>query len=97
MARKIMPWVVGTLFVSGGLMAVTHWPSLREPLASSFGTLLTVKIALAVSVLAHFINAMLAATDGCMSSKRFEWTHLSVAVHMLFIVILAKSMFFWTW
>lgn len=96
-ARKIMPWVVATLFITGLSMASFHWGALRQPLTSSFGTLLAIKIVLAFSVLGHFITAMLKAKDGCMSSRRFELTHLSVAIHMLFIVILAKAMFYWQW
>jgi uncharacterized protein len=65
--------------------------------SSSFGTLLTVKIVLALSVLVHFVSAIRSANQGCMSAKRFEFTHLSVAVHMLLIVILAKAMFYVSW
>ncbi len=93
-AKKIMPWVVATLFISGIAMARHHWPALSHPLESKFGLLLFIKICLALSVLAHFVNAMRKAHDGCMNSKRFEITHISVAIHMIFIVILAKAMFY---
>lgn len=96
-ARKVMPWVVATLFISGITMASFHWDSLKQPQNSSFGTLLAIKILLAISVLGHFITAMLKAKDGCMTSRRFELTHLSVAIHMFFIIILAKAMFYWQW
>lgn len=96
-ARRVMPWVVATLFATGIAMASTHWSALRAAGSSSFGTLLALKILLAVSVLGHFINAMWAAKDGCMNSRRFELTHLSVAIHMVLIVILAKAMFYWKW
>jgi hypothetical protein len=59
--------------------------------------LLSIKIALALSVLVHFISAMRAAADGCMTSDRFRITHISVFIHMVLIVILAKSMFYFTW
>lgn len=96
-ARRVMPWVVATLFITGITMASFHWDSLSRPLDSSFGTLLALKILLAFSVLAHFVNAMLAVKDGCMNSRRFELTHLSVAIHMVLIIILAKAMFYWHW
>ena len=96
-ARKIMPWVVVTLFVSGIGLASFHWQSLKNPLASSFATLLILKILLAFSVLGHFIAAIRAAKKGCMSSARSRRTHFSVGIHMFFIVILAKGMFYISW
>ncbi len=97
-ARKVMPYVVALLFLTGITMVATaHWDAVSDPLASSFGTLLAIKITLAFSVLVHFINAQLKVEDGCMSSRRFELTHLSVAVHMVFIIILAKGMYYITW
>ena len=63
----------------------------------ALGVLLGIKILLAISVLVHFINAMMAAQSGCMDSSRFHRTHLSVLVHMVLIVVLAKAMFFIHW
>lgn len=96
-AKKIMPWVVGTLFLSGIGLAYSHYSNLDSPFATSFGTMLTIKIALALSVLVHFITAMRSAVSGCMTSARFQRTHLSVFIHMLLIVILAKAMFYVHW
>jgi hypothetical protein len=48
-------------------------------------------------VLVHFILAIGHAICGTMSSARLEYTHLSVFVHMILIVILAKAMFFVRW
>jgi len=96
-ARRIMPWVVGTLFLSGLAMAWVHRVALSAPGASAFGLLLTVKITLALSVLVHFVTAIRSATQGCMTSGRFMRTHLSVAIHMAAIVVLAKAMFYVRW
>lgn len=96
-AKKIMPWVVGTIFVTGAGLAYHHMDSLSRPLESSFGLMLLLKIALALSVLVHFVTAIRAATNGCMESGRFKNTHLSVAIHMFFIVLLAKGMFYISW
>ncbi|PKG39239.1 CopD family copper resistance protein [Psychromonas sp. Urea-02u-13] len=95
--RKIMPWVVVTLFISGITMATIHYSNIGWPLNSSFGTLLMVKIILAISVLVHFILAMKHSICGDMTSKRFKYTHLSVFFHMLLIILLAKGMFFISW
>jgi hypothetical protein len=96
-ARRIMPWVVGLLFATGLTMAWTHRAALLAPLGSSLGLLLWLKIALAFSVLAHFVSAIRAASDGCMTSGRFMRTHLSVGAHMFVIVLLAKAMFYLRW
>lgn len=91
-ARRIMPWVVATLFLSGIAMATTWWPSLRET-DSRFAVLLWIKIALAFSVLGHFVFALSRAATGCMNSTLFRRLHVSVAIHMLGIVLMAKLMF----
>ncbi len=97
-ARRIMPWIVGLLFVTGAAMAgTTYASSLAAPLASSFGTLLAAKIVLALSVLVHFVLALKHAICGSMTTRRFKYTHLSVFLHMILIVLLAKGMFFVQW
>jgi hypothetical protein len=96
-AKRIMPWFVGTLFISGTVLAYLHYSNMENPFSSSLGILLAIKILLAISVLEHFVNAMMAAQSGCMDSSRFKWTHLSVFTHMLLIVLLAKAMFFVHW
>lgn len=95
-AKRIMPWFVGTLFVSGIVLAWIHYSRMPTPF-TSFGIMLGIKILLAVSVLVHFVRAMMAAQSGCMDSSRFEKTHLSVMIHMVLIVILAKAMFVIHW
>lgn len=96
-AKRLMPFVVGALFVSGVAMAYVHRASLAGLASSSFGAMLALKIALALSVLVHFVTALRAGAKGCMSSTRFKRTHLSVALHMVAIVVLAKLMFYVRW
>lgn len=95
--RKVMPYVVATLFISGITMAVGYFRGMGwEPFSSSFGIFLSIKILLALSVLIHFILAMKHSICGSMTSLRFKVTHLSVFIHMIFIIILAKGMFYFT-
>lgn len=96
-AKRVMPWFVATLVLSGIALAWFHYSVLPSPFSTSLGVLLGIKILLAISVLVHFINAMMAAQSGCMDSSRFHRTHLSVLVHMVLIVVLAKAMFFIHW
>ncbi|MBB4845287.1 hypothetical protein HNP55_003834 [Paucibacter oligotrophus] len=97
--RKLMPWFVATLFLSGIAMALgTHRHALLGALGgtadSLFGLLLSIKILLAVSVLVHFVVAIRYSLCGGMSNKRFKYTHLSVFIHMVLIVLLAKGMYY---
>ncbi len=94
-ARRIMPWVVGTLFASGLGLAWFHRGALLS--GTPMGVLLWVKLALAFSVLGHFIFALKTASDGCMNSRLFKRLHVSVGLHMLGIVLLAKGMFYVSW
>ena len=96
-ARKIMPWVVGALFLSGAYLLHQHFRSLDIDWTNSFTVMVSIKVALALSVLVHFVTALRAQLNGCMTSTRFRLTHLSVFAHMVLIVILAKAMFYVTW
>ena len=93
-ARRLMPWVLGLLYASGLGMAWNYRAALADPLASRFGLMLTVKIALALSVLGHFIVAVRSRGRGERIHHRFRRIHASVFCHMLGIVLLAKGMFY---
>lgn len=97
-ARTLMPWVLLVLFGAGlGMIWLRYLPSLASPLASSFGTLLTLKIILAVSVLLHFLGVMFLFRTGRMNARYLHFIHGSLFCHMVAIVLLAKSMFYLTW
>jgi len=95
-ARRVMPWVLAVLYASGLGMAWHYRVGLAQPLASSFALMLTLKIALALSVLGHFAVAMATRGHGERITRRFRRIHLSVFCHMLGIVLLAKAMFYLT-
>jgi len=96
-ARKIMPWVMALLFLSGLAMAHHHFPHFQGLLDSSFGILLSIKMFLAFSVLSHFITAMYLSSHGKMNCSRFKGIHLSVFCHQVLIIFLAKNMFYIQW
>ena len=94
-ARKIMPWVLLSLFGAGISMALLQYtPMLAEPSSHRFGLMLWLKIALATSVFGHFITAMTLRRLGKLHSIHFQRIHLSVFIHVVGIVLLAKWMFF---
>ncbi|QLL16226.1 CopD family copper resistance protein [Pseudomonas chlororaphis] len=97
-ARQLMPWVLLALFGAGlGMVWGRYLPVLAAPLASSFGTLLLLKIVLAASVLGHFLVAMLLFRSGRMNACYSRFIHHSLFGHMLLIVLLAKAMFYLNW
>ncbi|WP_406625264.1 CopD family copper resistance protein [Acidovorax sp. SDU_ACID1] len=96
-ATTVMPWVLLTLFGAGAGLAWEHSATQAEPLASSFGLLLAVKILLALSVLGHFATAMVWRRRGVLRGTRSRGLHWSVFCHILAIVLLAKAMFYVTW
>lgn len=91
-AVRIMPWVLATLYGAGITLAWFHRAALANPLASPFALLLTIKIVLAISVFAHFATAMTWRVRGTMTGRRSRRLHVSIFVHVLAIVLLAKVM-----
>ena len=96
-ARKFMPWVVLVLYGAGIAMAWQYRAQLAHPLSSTFSALLTLKIILALSVLGHFISAVTLSGKGLLKSRHFRRIHISVFLHMIGIVFLAKAMFYLHW
>lgn len=92
-ARRLMPWVVLVLYGAGAAMAWTYRAVLAAPFQSVFGTLLALKIVLALSVLGHFIRAVTWSASGRMTLRRYHFIHISVMLHVIGIVVLAKAMF----
>lgn len=95
-ARRLMPWVILVLYGAGIGMAWQYRTVLAHPWESAFGTLLTLKILLAISVLGHFATAMTLMLRGRMTLRRSRFIHISVFAHMIGIVLLAKGMFHWS-
>jgi len=96
-ATRVMPWVLLTLYAAGIAMAWRYREALSQPLASSFGALLALKIVLAISVFGHFATAMVWRRRGVLNGRRSRRLHYSVFCHVLAIVVLAKAMFAGLW
>ena len=96
-ARTIMPWVLLLLFGAGFGLSWFHRAALADPTASGFGLLLSLKIFLALSVFGHFVTAMVLHRLGRLRSRASQRIHISVFIHVVLIVLLAKLMFYVTW
>ena len=93
-AVKIMPIVIITLYTFGILLAWQHRGALANPFASTFGTLLLIKIILATSIFAHFLTAMILRKKKRLNGRISSRIHNSIFVHMILIVVLAKGMYY---
>ncbi|PJK10568.1 hypothetical protein CO610_02450 [Lysobacteraceae bacterium NML95-0200] len=96
-AVQLMPWTLLLLYGSGIGMAWRYRAALADPFGNSFGLLLALKIALALSVFGHFITAMRLRRQGKLVSRLSKHIHISVFSHMLGIIVLAKLMFAVSW
>jgi uncharacterized protein len=96
-ARRVMHWVILALYGAGLALAWNFRAVLVDPFASSFGTLLTLKICLAFSILGHFLTVVWLMRTGRMNPARSRLIHLSVLTQMLLIIFLAKAMVILTW
>ena len=92
-ARATMPWVLAVLYLAGLGLAWHHRGALLQPLASTFGLLLVLKIGLAASVFGHFLLAMALQRRGALDGARSRRLHRSVVLHVLAIAVLGKAMF----
>ena len=95
--KNFMPWVVVVLFLSGVLMAMRYGAVLSHPFSSAFAWQLSLKILLAFSVFVHFLIAIVKMKHKTLTKAWSRYIHMSVFVHMIFIVFLAKSMFYFNW
>jgi len=95
--RSVLPWAVVVLYLAGLGLAWQYRSALAAPFASSFSILLSLKIALALSVLVHVATALTLARRQRLTGALSRRMHVSVFCHMVLIVVLAKAMFYLTW
>ncbi|SDG41061.1 hypothetical protein SAMN05216603_101595 [Pseudomonas benzenivorans] len=95
--RTVLHWVVLLVYGAGIGLAWQHRQALADPWASSFATLLSLKIVLAVSVFLSFGLVAVLLRSGRMTPKLYRTLHWAVLAQMLGIVLLAKGMFYIHW
>jgi len=91
-SRKVLHGVVLLLYGAGIGLAWQHRGVLSQPLGSSFASLLSLKIVLALSIIGHYLLLAYWLRTARLSAC---WIRRSVLGHMLLIVVLAKAMFYW--
>ena len=96
-AVRVMPWIVGGVFLSGLAMAHRYAAVWANPLGAPFNIQLGLKVLLAFSVLVHFVVAVTKMRRGTLTAGWSKYIHAAVLVHMVLIVLLAKAMFYFSW
>lgn len=96
-AARVMPFIVAGLLLSGLVLAHRYAPVLSQPLDSPFAIQLGLKIALALSVFIHFVIAVRKMRKNTLSAAWSKYIHKAVFIHMILIVLLAKTMFYLSW
>lgn len=94
-SRNVLHGVVLVLYGAGIGLAWHHRSALSQPLASSFASLLSLKIVLALSIIGHYLLLAYWLKRQRLSEARARWIRCSILGHMLLIVVLAKAMFYW--
>ncbi|WP_019340422.1 CopD family copper resistance protein [Stutzerimonas stutzeri] len=95
--RVVLHWVVLFVYGAGIGLAWYHRQALADPFASSFATLLSLKILLAVGVFFTFGMVAMLLRSGRMTPTRYRRIHWAIFAQMVGIVLLAKGMFYLRW
>ncbi len=95
--RAVLHWVVLLLYGAGLGLAWQYRHALGAPFSSSFATLLTLKIALALAVFVSYGALAVLLRSGRMTPALYQKLHWAVLAQMLAIVVLAKAMFYLHW
>jgi hypothetical protein len=96
-SRAVLHWLVLVVYGAGLGLAWHHRQALAAPFASSFGTLLTLKILLALGVFASYGLLAVLLRRGRMTPVRYRALHWLIFAQMIGIVLLAKGMFYLHW
>jgi len=95
--RVVLHWVVLFVYGAGIGLAWHHRQTLADPFAGSFGTLLLLKILLALGVFFSFGMVAMLLRSGRMTPERYRVIHWAIFLQMMGIVALAKGMFYLHW
>lgn len=96
-AVRVMPWIVAGVFLSGLALAHRYAAVFANPFGAPFNIQLSIKVLLAFGVLVHFLIAVTKMRRGTLTAAWSKYIHAAVLVHMILIVLLAKSMFYFSW
>ncbi|GGI93341.1 hypothetical protein [Halopseudomonas pertucinogena] len=92
-ARHVIHVVAVLLYGAGIALAWPYRTLLANPSASTFATLLTVKIILAFMIIGHYALLIFLRRSQRLGERGMDLLNVSLLVHAVLLVICAKSMF----
>ncbi|TLX54841.1 hypothetical protein DN824_20665 [Stutzerimonas nosocomialis] len=92
-SRVVLHAVAVVLYGAGLGLGWHYRVVLADPLGSVFGTLLALKVVLALGVFASFALVVVWLRRGVLSARRRHRLRLLILAQTLLIVVLAKAMF----
>ncbi|AQZ96250.1 hypothetical protein ACFSB1_09010 [Halopseudomonas phragmitis] len=92
-ARHVIHWVALLLYGAGIALAWPYRRLLADPLATTFGTLLSLKILLALLIIGHYLALIVLRRRQLIAERGMHWLNVSLLLHAVLLVICAKAMF----
>ena len=92
-ARHVIHVVAIVLYGAGLMLAWPYRSLLANPLSSTFGTLLSLKILLALMIIGHYAALIFLRRSQRVTERVMYLLNVSLLLHAVLLVICAKSMF----
>ena len=92
-ARHVIHVVAIVLYGAGLMLAWPYRSLLANPLSSTFGTLLSLKILLALMIIGHYAALIFLRRSQRVTERVMHLLNISLLLHAVLLVICAKSMF----
>lgn len=92
-ARHVIHIVAIVLYGAGLMLAWPYRSLLAHPLSSTFATLLSLKILLALLIIGHYAALIFLRRSQRITERSMYLLNVSLLIHAVLVVICAKSMF----
>lgn len=92
-ARHVIHVVAIVLYGAGLTLAWPYRSLLASPSSSTFATLLSLKILLALLIIGHYAALIFLRSSQRITERGMHWLNVSLLLHGVLVVICAKSMF----
>lgn len=92
-ARHVIHVVAIVLYGAGLTLAWPYRSLLANPLSSTFATLLSLKILLALMIIGHYAGLIVLRRSQRVTERVMQLLNVSLLLHAVLLVICAKSMF----
>ena len=92
-ARRVVHWVALVLYGAGLALGWHYRGVLAQPFSSHFSAVLTVKIILALLIVAHYVALIFLRRNGGIGVHGMHLLNVSLLAHAVLVVICAKALY----